>query len=109
MAAVFAGKLPTAILGWYIAASAAAFVAYWRDKWAAQSGQWRTPESTLHFLALAGGWPGAIAAQRFLRHKSRKQAFQFSFRVSVLFNCVALGWLFSSSGTRLLHYFFAAT
>src|SRR5688572_9033460 len=31
------------------------FYAYWRDKFAAQRGAWRTPEATLHALGLAGG------------------------------------------------------
>lgn len=105
MAVAVVGKLPMVIFGWYVAVSAVTFIAYWRDKSAAQSGQWRTPESTLHLLALVGGWPGAVAAQRFLRHKSKKQSFQLMFWMTVIFNCAALGWLFSSSGARLLHSF----
>src|SRR5690606_9186785 len=70
--AIVAGKLPAAVLGLYLAASAIAFVAYALDKSAARNGRWRTAESTLHLFGLAGGWPGALLAQRLLRHKSRK-------------------------------------
>ena len=99
----FAGKLPFSILGLYLVTSAVAFVAYAFDKTAAKNDQWRTQESTLHLFALIGGWPGALAAQRLLRHKCKKQSFQIVFWATVVVNCGALGWLFSSSGAMALH------
>lgn len=63
------------VIGWYAVVSAAAFGAYALDKSRAVRGQWRIPERTLHGLALAGGWPGAIVATRVLRHKNRKLPF----------------------------------
>lgn len=101
---VFAGKLPFAVFGFYLAASAITFAAYALDKSAARSNTWRTPESTLHFFALASGWPGAFAAQRLLRHKSKKPSFQFVFWITVALNCGALGWLFTSSGNEALRF-----
>ncbi len=100
---VFAGKLLVAVLVLYLAASVITFGAYAFDKSAARNDQWRTKESTLHFFALVGGWPGALAAQRLLRHKSTKQSFQLAFWITVVFNCGALGWLFTPSGTAALH------
>lgn len=100
--AAVAGKVPFAVLGLYCTASIVAFVAYALDKSAARNDRWRTPESTLHLFALAGGWPGALAAQRLLRHKSRKRSFQIVFWMTVVINCGILGWLFSSSGARAL-------
>ena len=99
---VFAGKLPIAVVWIYLAASLVAFIAYALDKSAARNDQWRTKESTLHLFALAGGWPGALAAQRLLRHKSSKQSFQFVFWVTVILNCCALAWFFSTSGAEAL-------
>ena len=64
------------------------FIAYALDKSAAQSGQWRTKESTLHYLAILGGWPGAYLAQKYLRHKSKKKSFLTIFWVTVVFNCL---------------------
>jgi len=98
----FAGKLPYTVLGLYLLASAVAFVAYAFDKSAARNNQRRTPEDTLHFFALVGGWPGALAAQRLLRHKSKKQSFQYKFWATVILNCGALGWLFSSPSAGAL-------
>ena len=57
----------------YLIMSLVTIVAYWRDKRAAVlgGGRRRVRERTLHLLALAGGWPGALAAQQVLRHKRR--------------------------------------
>jgi uncharacterized membrane protein YsdA (DUF1294 family)/cold shock CspA family protein len=101
-ASVFAGKLPLAILGLYLGASAVAFLAYAFDKSAARRHQWRTRESTLHIFGLIGGWPGALVAQRLLRHKSKKWSFQVLFWVTVVLNCGVLGWLFSPPGSAAL-------
>ena len=91
--AVFMGKLPLKVLGFYAAISALTFVVYAVDKSRAQNGGWRTSEATLHMLALMGGWPGAACAQRLLRHKSSKQAFQVVYLATVVLNCAALVWL----------------
>jgi uncharacterized membrane protein YsdA (DUF1294 family) len=86
------GVLPLGILVLYLAGSLAAAVAYGVDKSAAQSGRWRTPESTLHLLALIGGWPGALVAQSVFRHKSQKLSFRFAMFATVALNCGALLW-----------------
>lgn len=99
---VFAGKLPFAVLALYLGASAVAFLGYALDKSAARNDRWRTPESTLHIFGLIGGWPGALAAQKLLRHKSKKQSFQVVFWATIVANCGALGWLFSPSGSSAL-------
>jgi uncharacterized membrane protein YsdA (DUF1294 family)/cold shock CspA family protein len=92
------GKLPMLVAGAYAAMSAIAFAAYGLDKSAANAGRRRTPESTLHALGLACGWPGALFAQRLFRHKSRKRAFQTVFRATVAVNLAALAWATSSDG-----------
>lgn len=96
------GRLPIQVAGLYFAASLVAVLAYALDKSAARNGQWRTKESTLHLIGLAGGWPGALVAQRLLRHKSRKPSFQIVFWATVILNCGALAWLFSAPGAEAL-------
>lgn len=73
----------------YVVASGVTFGVYAFDKTAARAGGWRTKESTLHLLAVIGGWPGAIVAQRLLHHKNRKASFQVVFWVTVVVNIAA--------------------
>lgn len=100
--AAFTDKIPKAILALYLVASVITFVVYALDKSAARNNRWRTQESTLHLFALLGGWPGALAAQRLLRHKSKKKSFQVVFLGTAILNCGVLGWLFTPSGAATL-------
>jgi len=82
----------------YAVASVACFIAYALDKSAARKGRRRTPERTLLLLGLAGGWPGGLAAQQLLRHKSSKTSFLAKFWFTVLLNLALLvalqaGWV----------------
>ena len=81
------------LAAWYALASLACLVVYARDKRAAIRQQRRTPERTLLLLGLAGGWPGALLAQHWLRHKSSKTSFLAWFWVTVAANLAALIWL----------------
>jgi len=74
----------------YLVVSVITFFTYAIDKSAAVHGRWRTSESTLHILGLACGWPGALLAQQFFRHKTSKTTFVLIFWTTVLLNCVAL-------------------
>lgn len=99
--AVLARKLPAPVFACYLGLSALTFVAYAIDKSAARNNRWRTKESTLHLLALIGGWPGALVAQRVLRHKSKKEAFRAAFWLTAIVNCAALGWLVFAAGRNV--------
>lgn len=89
---------PLFIAAVYVGASFVTFFVYARDKSAAQQNAWRTAESTLHFLALAGGWPGALLAQQYLRHKSAKAEFRSVFWGTVVVNVVLFVVLCSQIG-----------
>lgn len=99
---VLVGKIPAVLFGGYLVMSALTLLAYAFDKSAARNNRWRTQESTLHMLALAGGWPGALLAQRLFRHKSKKQAFRSAFWFTVAVNCAVFGWLLSAPGANFL-------
>ena len=84
--------LPIGIVGMYLTLSLLSFIAYAIDKSAAKRGKWRTKESTLHLLALMGGWPGALFAQNVLRHKSVKASFRNVFWLTVIANLAVLAY-----------------
>ena len=83
---VYQKKLSPVLVFVYLFVSFITFLLYWHDKNKAENDQWRTPEKTLHFFSLAGGWPGALVAQRLLHHKSRKKSFLRIFAATTLFN-----------------------
>ncbi len=60
------------------------FIAYGVDKRAAQKGEWRIPEADLHTLEFLGGWSGALLAQKFFRHKTKKKSFRTDFYLVIL-------------------------
>lgn len=73
-----------------IAVNLTAFAAYVRDKHLAETGGRRISENTLLGLAFIGGSPGAWAAMRLARHKTRKTSFQTSFRALLAVQIVLL-------------------
>lgn len=91
-----AGGFPATIMLIYAVMSAVAFAIYALDKKAAREERWRIPEINMHLAALAGGWPGALLAQRTFRHKTRKQPFQMLFKATVVVNVAGLAWLTAS-------------
>jgi uncharacterized membrane protein YsdA (DUF1294 family) len=76
--------------------STVAFAAHWVDKRRARRGDWRIPEATLHLIELLGGWPGAVIAQRVLRHKSRKGSYRVVLWAIVMAHTA--GWLWWWAG-----------
>ena len=83
-------KLSWIVVGWYAVLGLVTYLMYAKDKAAAQSGDWRTPESTLHLLSVLGGWVGAMVAQTYLRHKSQKPEFRMAYYLTVLINLAGL-------------------
>ncbi len=68
---------------------------YGQDKEAAQNGNRRVPENTLHFLSFLGGWPAAWLAQQRLRHKTQKQPFRKIYFCTIGLNILLILWLIS--------------
>ena len=101
---------PIGLFPYYAITSLITYFIYWWDKNKAKKGQWRTPENNLHFLALIGGWPGALIAQQTLRHKSSKKSFKIGLWLTIFINFIALLLIFTPLGNQLLEiiiqYFF---
>ena len=94
--------LPVMVLVAYLLMSLVTYLVYALDKSAAKRNEWRIPENTLHLLALAGGWPGAMLAQERLRHKSIKQPFRTLFRITLVLNVCGLLLLLTPQGSSIL-------
>ena len=75
-----------------IAMNFLAFAAFGIDKMKAEAGRWRVQESTLLWLALLGGSPGAYAGRAAFRHKTRKQPFCRNLHTIALLQVMALGF-----------------
>lgn len=99
---------PRFVLGYSILISAVTYLLYRHDKKRAESGGWRTPESTLHFFELLGGWPGAFLAQCAVRHKISKASYQVTFWAIIALHEFAAfefmhGWHYSRKALSLFH------
>lgn len=78
----------------YAAMSIVAFAVYGFDKRRARRSGRRIPEATLHVLELFCGWPGALLAQQFFRHKTRKRSFLVVFWAIGLAHAAFWVWWF---------------
>ena len=79
--------------GYFLFINAAAFGLFAIDKSAAERDEWRIAESTLLLAALIGGVVGAIAAQKILRHKTRKEPFRMMLCTIAVMQFIAVGVL----------------
>lgn len=68
-----------ALFAWLVAVNATTFLLFLLDKAAAVAGIRRVRETTLHFFALLGGSPAALAVQTLLRHKVSKRGYLLSY------------------------------
>lgn len=95
-------KISWLVVGWYFVLGLITYGMYAKDKAAAQSGEWRTPESTLHLLSILGGWVGAMVAQIYLRHKSQKPEFRMTYYLTVVINLAVLLFIMAGGGLETL-------
>ena len=93
------GVLNSMVLLFISIINALTYWMYAQDKEAAQSGNRRVPENTLHTLAFLGGWPAAWLAQQRLRHKTQKQPYRKIYICTIAFNILLIGWLISPFNT----------
>ena len=81
-------------LAWLAVMSVITFILYGYDKTQARKSGWRIPEKTLHWMALAGGFPGGWLGRSIFRHKTRKGFFLFILIVSTALHLGLAYWLF---------------
>ncbi len=92
---MLAGLLNSIVLLLISVMNAITYWMYAQDKEAAQAGNRRVPENTLHILSVLGGWPAAWLAQQKLRHKTQKQPFRKIYFCTIIFNILIILWLIS--------------
>jgi uncharacterized membrane protein YsdA (DUF1294 family) len=63
------------LLLYYLVMSGVSAIMHLADKRRAIRGTRRIPERSLHSMELIGGWPGAIATTRWIRHKTSKRSY----------------------------------
>jgi uncharacterized membrane protein YsdA (DUF1294 family) len=94
------GYWPHFIIGSYAFMSMITLLVYKWDKRLATNPSTQTmrvPERSLHILAILCGWPGALIAQQWFRHKSKKRAFIFVLWVTIFINSGLLGYLYTQT------------
>ena len=80
-------------IGYIIAVSLTAFIAYAADKRKAIRGAWRIPEATLLGLSFFGGALGGYFAMQTVRHKTKKWYFHFINIIGLLWQIGVLALL----------------
>ena len=103
--AAYTSRIPLVVALTYGGMSLITFFAYGLDKSAARTDRRRTQESTLHFLELLGGWPGALIAQGSFRHKTRKLSYQVTFWFVVAINTSVFAWLIHTGKIKFFSQF----
>ncbi len=83
------------LLAYLLGVNIATLFLYAYDKLIAGRSFPRVPEIVLQGLAIAGGSPAALAAQKMLRHKTVKKSFQRVYWIIVILQVVGFIWYFA--------------
>lgn len=81
------------IVIYLIVINVATFLIYGLDKWKAQHGQWRIPESTLLALAAVGGSVGAWVGMKVWHHKTLHKKFVIGVPVIFILQVLLVAYL----------------
>jgi uncharacterized membrane protein YsdA (DUF1294 family) len=91
LSAILTHPVIVTALAWTATISTVTLAAYALDKRRAIRARRRTPERTLHTLALLGGWPGGLIAMHLFKHKRRKAAFVRVFWLTAVVHVMVVG------------------
>jgi len=81
---VYSSQYLHLLIAYLIAINITTFFLYGYDKFISSTEKLRVPELNLQTLALLGGSPAALIAQKFFRHKTIKSSFQILYWLIVL-------------------------
>ena len=85
------------VLIYLVMVNVVCFAVFAIDTRRARDGGRRIPERVLLRLAMMGGSPGALFAQQWLRHKTRKEPFRSRLLMIVAFQAIAIAVLVIAS------------
>lgn len=89
----YASKYMETIIAYLLAINIMTFLLYGYDKYISSGERLRVPELNLQTLALLGGSPAALFAQKFFRHKTLKGSFQIIYWLIVVGQVGLIVWL----------------
>ena len=89
----YASQQLQTIIAYLIAINITTFALYGYDKFISSGEHLRVPELNLQALALLGGSPAALVAQKFFRHKTIKGSFQIVYWLIVILQISIILWL----------------
>lgn len=69
------------------------FLDFGLDKYKAKHGKWRTPESSLLMMAMAGGSIGAWMGMNTFHHKTRHLKFKYGIPLIMILQLALLIWM----------------
>ena len=82
------------LLAYLVSINIATFLLYGYDKFISSGNKLRVPELNLQVIALLGGSPLALLAQKFFRHKTIKSSFQLVYWGIILVQVGVLVWVY---------------
>ena len=88
----YASKQMETLLSYLLAINLSTFLLYGYDKFISSTEKLRVPEINLQTLALLGGSPAALIAQKFFRHKTIKGSFQIVYWLIVVGQVGLIFW-----------------
>lgn len=91
----------TIIIIYLLVINIVAFWAFGIDKYKAQNGMWRIPESTLLTMAALGGSIGALIGMRVWRHKTLHNKFRIGIPVIIVLQIVVVIWLLGGNESAI--------
>ncbi len=83
---------PFKVIIYLIVVNLLTFGLYGMDKRAAINKRWRVPEKSFHIMHVVGGSPAAYFAQRYFRHKTRKESFQTEYWLIVILQILGIAY-----------------
>ena len=99
---IYVLNYPVIVIDYLVLISGFTYLLYAVDKSISAREDWQVPEVLFHLFCLAGGWPGAILAQSFLRYKPTSVSYTPIFWTMLVANITLFAWSLTGEGKEKL-------